>query len=142
MPSSTPKKKIQSPYQEGHLFVAAIRLLEHRHAAPPPIDQIASILNLSVEQTGFISRRLIEAGVVKIVASAFGDRWGVDDHLKLEALPREAEESPMDEALKKFKSEKGKLARKVASIKVQQAQNRKDLFSEIEKRLKKDLSST
>ena len=46
----------------------------------------------------------------------------------------------MDEALKQFKAEKNKIALKVESIKEQQAKKQKDLFSEIEKKLKKDLN--
>jgi DNA-binding Lrp family transcriptional regulator len=127
-------------YQEGHLFVAAIRVLEHRNGAPPSLEQIAELLNFSTEQTGWISRRLLEAGVIKIVESAFGDRRGIEDHLKIEALPRESESSQLDEALKQFKAEKNKIALKVESIKEQQAKKQKDLFSEIEKKLKKDLN--
>ncbi len=134
-------KEPKTRYHEGHLYVAAIRILEHQHKAPPTVDQIAGMLRLSAEQAGFISRRLEEAGIIRVVESAYGDRWGVDDHLKLEQLPREAEASQMDTALKQFKSERDKLAQKVESIKAQQAQKQKDLFSEIEKKLKKDLSS-
>jgi hypothetical protein len=130
----------KNQYQEGHLFVAAIRVLEHRHGAPPALDQIAEMLKFSSEQTGWISRRLHQAGIIKIVESAFGDRWGIEDHLKLEELPRETESSQLDEALKQFKAEKNKIALKVESIKEQQAKKQKDLFSEIEKKLKKDLS--
>ena len=134
-------KENQNPYQEGHLFVAAIRILEHLNSAPPAIEQIADLLQLSAEQTGFLSRRLQEAGVVKIVESAFGDRWGVDDHLKIEEMPKKVETNQLDEALKQFKSKKDKLAQKVASIKAEQAQKQKDLYSEIEQKLKKDLST-
>lgn len=129
----------KNQYVEGHLFVAAIRILEHRHGAPPTLDLIADMLKFSNEQTGWISRRLMESGIIKIVEGAFGDRWGIDDHLKLEDLPRESESSQLDEALKQFKAEKNKIALKVESIKEQQAKKQKDLFSEIEKKLKKDL---
>ncbi len=132
-------KALKTSYQEGHLFVSAIRVLEHLHNAPPAIDQIADMLQLSAEQAGLISRRLQQSGIIKVVESAFGDRWGVDDHLKLEDLPQEAEASQLDEALKQFKSEKDKLAQKVASIKEQQSKKQKDLFSEIEKKLKKSV---
>ncbi len=130
----------KNQYQEGHLFIAAVRVLEYCHGAPPTLGQIAEMLKFSVEQTGWISRRLHEAGIIKMVESAFGDRWGIDDHLKLEELPREMESSQMDEALKQFKAEKNKLALKVESIKEQQAKKQKDLFSEIEKKLKQDLN--
>lgn len=126
-------------YQEGHLFVAAIRLLEHKNGTPPALEELSALLDLSVEQTGLISRRLVDAGIIKIVESAFGDRWGIDDHLKIEALPKEAATNQMDDALKQFKAEKSKMAQKIEAIKEEQAKKQKDLFSEIEKKLKEDL---
>ncbi len=130
----------KNQYQKGHLFVAAMRVLDYQHGAPPSLEQIAEMLKLSTEQAGWLSRRLHQAGIIKIVESAFGDRWGIEDHLKLEELPRESEASQLDEAIKQFKAEKNKMALKVESIKEQQAKKQKDLFSEIEKKLKMDLS--
>lgn len=131
--------KNTSPYHEGHLFVAAVRILEHRHAAPPSLEQISKMLGLSAEQTGLICRRLKGEGIVELVEGAFGDRWMIKNHLKLEDLPQETEDGQMHKALKQFQAEKNKIAQKVESIKEQQAQKQKDLFAEIEKRLKKDI---
>ena len=133
-------KEIKNPYMEGHLFVAAIRILEHQTGSPPALKEISKLLRFSNEQTGLISRRLQETGIVKIVESAFGDRWGIDDFLAIEELPKDETTSQMDEALKKFKAEKSKMDEKIESIKEQQARKQKDLFSELEKKLKKDLS--
>lgn len=133
-------KESKNQYQEGHLFVAAIRILEHQNSSPPELKEISKLLDYSAEKTGLICRRLEEAGIVKIVESAFGDRWGIEDHLKIEELPKEAATSQMDDALKQFKAEKSKMAQKIEAIKEQQAQKQKDLFSEIEKKLKKDLT--
>ena len=133
-------KEGKNPYHEGHLFVAAIRLLEHQKGTPPALKDISDLLGISAEQAGLISRRLEEDGIVKIVESAFGDRWGIEDHLKLEDLPKTATVDQMDEALQQFKAEKSKMTQKIESIKEQQAQKQKDLFSELEKKLKKNLS--
>ncbi|RJQ66076.1 MAG: hypothetical protein C4519_26275 [Desulfobacteraceae bacterium] len=127
-------------YNEGHLFVAAIRVLERRHGAPPTLEQISELVHFSTEQTGLISRRLRDAGIVEQVEGAYGDRWGIADHLKLEDLPRDMDVTQLDTALKKFQSERNKLAQKVESIKGLQAQKRKDLFAGLEKKLKQDLS--
>ncbi len=132
----------KSLYFEGHLFVAAIRILEHQNGAPPALAQIAKMLGVSSEQTGLISRRLCEAGIVDQVEGAYDNRWIVSDHLKLEGLPRDAEASQLDSALKKFQSERNQMTQKIESIKQQQAQKQKDLFADIEKKLKKDLSRT
>jgi len=130
----------KNPYYEGHLFVAAIRVLEHRHGAPPSLDQIAELLRLSNEQAGLVSRRLSEGGMIAQVEGAFEGRWVVADHLKLEELPREVESTELDDAIKKFQAERNKIQQKVESIKEQQAQKRKELFAGLEKKLKKDLT--
>lgn len=131
----------KSIFYEGHLFVAAIRILEHRNGAPPALDQICDLLGFGAEQSALVSRRLVEDGIIKQVEGAFDGRWTVEDYLKLEELPRDATEpTQLDHALKKFQSEKNKMAQKVESIKEQQALKKKDLFAEIEKKLKKDIS--
>ena len=72
---------------------------------------------------------------------AFAGRWTVAEHLKLEALPRESKEpTQLDHALQKFQAEKNKMAQKIEAIKEQQALKKKDLFAEIEKKIKKDIS--
>lgn len=131
--------KSKSLYIEGHLFVAAVRILEHRHQAPPSLKQLAEILGFSSEQTGLISRRLEQQGIIELVESAYGDRWAVADHLQLEKLPREDETSQLDDELKKFQAERSKISKKVEDFKEQQAQKQKDLFSELQKQLKKEL---
>ncbi len=130
----------KNPYSDGHLFIAAIRVLEHLHQAPPALDQIAELLGFSVEQTGLISRRLQQEGIAKVVESAYGDRWVVADHLKIEDLPRDTAASQLEQQLKKYQAEKDHLTSKVEAIKAQQAQKQKDLFADIEKKLKKDLN--
>ena len=126
-------------YGEGHLFVAAIRILEHLDQAPPAPDQISEMLGFSPEQVGLISRRLQQQGIIELVESAYGDRWTVADHMQLETLPREVESSQLDDELKKFQAQRNKITKKVESFKEQQAQKQKDLFAELQKKLKKDL---
>jgi hypothetical protein len=129
----------KSPYNESHLFVAAIRILEHKNGSPPALAQIADLLRISQEQGGLISRRLKDMGIIAPVEGAFDDRWVVTDHLKLEEIPKEVESSELDDALKKFQAERNKIAQKVESIKEEQARKKKELFAGLEKKLKKEL---
>lgn len=131
----------KSIFQEGHLVVAAIRILEYRNSSPPSADQISGMLGLASEQTAYIIRRLSEEGIIELVESAFGDRWTTAEYLKLEDLPRDTDRpTQLDHALEKFQTEKNKMAQKVEAIKEQQAAKKKDLFAEIEQKLKKDIS--
>jgi hypothetical protein len=127
----------KSLYYEGHLFVAAVRVLEHQKGAPPVLNHICELLGVTAEQAGLVSRRLRDAGIINEVQGAFGTRYVIKDHLKLEELPREVETSQLGDALKKFQSERSQISRKIESIKEQQAQKKRDLFAEIEKKLKK-----
>jgi hypothetical protein len=129
----------QSAYTEGHLMVAAIRIHDHRHDSPPSLEEICAFLGLSPEKGGQIIRRLEQQGIVTPVQSAYGQRYTIGDHLKLEELPRSATPNKLDEEIQRFKSERGKMEKKVESIQSQQAQKQKDLFAEIEKKLKKNL---
>ena len=130
----------KSIFYEGHLVVAAIRILEFRSGSPPSTDQIGEMLGLSSEPATYIIRRLSEEGIIEQVESAFGDRWTTADYTKLEDLPRDTSEpTQLDHALEKFQSEKNKMAQKVEAIKEQQALKKKDLFAEIEQKLKKKI---
>ena len=51
----------QAPgYKEGHLVVAAVRILEVREHHPPTIEEIAGVLRWHPEQVGLIARGLAE----------------------------------------------------------------------------------
>ena len=122
-------------------MVAAMRILEYRNGYPPSMDQLAEMLGFSSEQTAYLIRRLTEEDIIRPVEGAFGGRWSVAEYLKLEDLPRDsAEPTQLDNALQKFQAEKNKMAQKIETIKEQQALKKKDLFAELEKKIKKDIS--
>ena len=130
----------KSIFFEGHLVVAAIRVLEHRNGSPPALDQISDLLGFSSEQTAYIIHRLNEESIIKQVEGAFDGRWTVADYIQLEELPQDSTEpTQLDHALQKFQAEKNKMAQKVEAIREQQALKKKDLFAEIEKKIKKDI---
>lgn len=130
----------RSEYIEGHLIVAAIRIHDHQQDSLPSLEEICTCLGLSREKGGQIVRRLEKLGIVLPVESAYGQRYAIGDHLKLEELPRSATPSKLDEEIQRFKSERGKMEKKVESIQSQQAQKQKDLFAEIEKKLKRNIN--
>ena len=126
-------------YTTAHLFVAAVRVLDHKDGAPPSLEAVCRLLDYSDEKGSYLLNRLKEQAIVDTVKSGFTDRLVVGDHLASEDLPRDAEESRLEQELKKFKQGKGVMQEKVASIKAQQDQKKQDLFAEIEKKLKKKM---
>jgi hypothetical protein len=129
-------------YTTAHVFVAAVRVLDHQDGAPPSLEAVCRLLDYSDEKGSYLLNRLKEAGIVDTVKSGFNDRLVVDDHLAIEQLPRDTEESRLEQELKKFKQGKDVMQEKVASIKAQQDQKKQDLFAEIEKKLKQKIDKT
>lgn len=125
-----------SLYDSAHLFVAAVRFLTYREQSPPALAQICQALGLSQERGGFLCRRLADLGAIERVEGAYGDRLFVRDHLKLEDLPREAAPDRLQDELHRFQEAQKGLTSKVENIRAEQARKKKDLFSEMEKKLR------
>ena len=47
-----------NPYDEAHLFVAAIRILQHKKNSAPPIEEVCELISISVEAGLSVSRKL------------------------------------------------------------------------------------
>ena len=126
-------------YQNAHLFVAAIRVLEHQKSAPPLMEDVCSLLTFSLEQAHFICKKLEEMGIVEAVEGGYGLRLFIKDHLAIENIPKDGQESRLEEALRDFQASKDVFQKKVASIKADQEKKKQNLFADLEKKLKQDL---
>ncbi len=123
-------------YTEAHLIVAAIRIVEHRNAAPASIEEVCQILSFSLERGHYLCRKLAELEIVAMVEGAFDIKLYVKDHLKLEEIPKGVVESKLEKELQKFQTAKKQIDQKIESIKSEQAKKKQDLFAEIEQKLK------
>jgi hypothetical protein len=126
-------------YTDAHLFVSAIRVCEHQHHTPPTVEDICRILSMSIEHSSYICRKLKQIGIIDIVEGSFGNRLFVRHFLKIEEIPRGDNESKLEEELKKFRESQKGLSQKIKSIQTQQAEKKKILFAEMEKKLKQEL---
>jgi DNA-binding transcriptional regulator GbsR (MarR family) len=127
-------------YSESHLFVAAVRIHEHLHGVPPTLDEISRILNFSAEQAGFVSRRLVDLGIVEaVVQGSIGARFFIRDNSKIEAIPRGEIGPRLEDEVRKFQDIQKAITRRVESMQAEQAGKKKSLFAEMEKKLKEEI---
>ncbi|MGD2098539.1 MAG: hypothetical protein PVG35_13220 [Desulfobacterales bacterium] len=133
------EEKGKDLYLVAHLFVAAIRVCEHQMSSPPTIDDLSKTLAMSLERSNYVCRKLKELGVIDSVEGSYGNRLFVRDHLKIENIPRDADGTQLDAELQKFKESQKALADKIETFQAQQAKKKKDLFAEMEKKLKQKL---
>jgi len=133
------ENKSKDLYSNAHLFIAAIRVFEHQNSTPPTVEDICRVLSMSIEHSSYLSRKLKEIGIIDVVEGSFGIRLFVRDFLKIEEIPRDEDNSKLEEELKKFQESQKGFSQKVESIQTQQAEKKKNLFAEMEKKLKQEL---
>jgi hypothetical protein len=124
-------------YSNAHLVVAAIRIFTHQNSTPPSMDQVCRIISFTLEQGNFICKKLKELGVVDVVEGGFGTRLFIKNHLNIEEIPKTKKKDTLEESLKAFQNSKKDFTRKIESFQAKQAKKQKDLFAELEEKLKK-----
>ena len=134
------KDKSQNLYSSAHLFVAAVRIFEHQNNTPATLEDISRILKISIERSHYLGRKLKEMGIIDEIEVSYGIRLFIKDHLKIEDIPREDDGGKLEAELRKFKESQKELSHKIETIQAKQAEKKKNLFAEMEKKLKKELN--
>ena len=127
-------------YTEAHLFVAAIRVLQHLNGSPPRIEDVGEMLRISVESAHTTCRNLKKLGIVETFEDPFAVKLAVADHLEIEKIPRKAaQENTLAKELEKFQAGKKDLDQKVADIQAEMAKKRKEMFAGLDAMFKKEV---
>ena len=126
-------------YDNCHLVVAAIRILSHQNGMPPSVESLGEVLSFSLEECHFLCRKLEKMGVIDIVEGAFGTKLFVKNHLELETIPRDEKDTKLKDDIEKFFSTKKDYNKEIESFKAEQEKKKKDLFAEIDEKLKSKL---
>ena len=127
-------------YTEAHLFVAATRILQHRHGCPADIEEICAMIGISSELGHTVCRKLEKLGIISTLADPFSIKVLIGNYLAIEDLPRKPlEENALARELEKFQAEKKNSDQKVAAIQAELAKKRQNLFNDIEAKLKKEI---
>jgi hypothetical protein len=103
------------------------------------LDDVCRLIGFSTEHAGIISRRLEDMGIIEAVQGSFGSRLFVRDHLKLEDIPRGEFGRKLQDEVKKFQDTQRSFTQKIESLQAEQAGKKKNLFAEMEKKLKAEL---
>jgi hypothetical protein len=101
--SGDPKMKTSPTRDQGHLIVAAVRVLRHRDGRGPTVDAVAHLLQLPPEEVGHLTRALEAAGVLRMTKSAYDLRMEVADHTLIESLPAAGEGPTMQDEVSAFR---------------------------------------
>ena len=123
-------------YTEAHVFVAAIRVLEHQKKRPPTVEEACEMISMSQEAGYALCRRLMKKGILRTVEGTFGVKLFIEDHLGIEELPKDEKKNDMAEELAAFLKKQQDKNKKVETIQEELDRKRKEKFAEIEARFK------
>ena len=132
---------VSRPYEQGHLFVAALRLFLHQNNRPPSVREIGEMIGMSVEMGNYLCNRLAQLGVVDVVEAVFEEKVTLKNHLLLEELPHEEKASTFEDEIQKFKEDSEKKQEEIKKIQEAGKDGKKDLFDDLEKQLKEGLKT-
>ncbi|MEJ5377308.1 MAG: hypothetical protein WHX93_12065 [bacterium] len=132
-------EEFANPYEQGHLFVAAIRLFVHKNRRPPSVKDVSQMLDISTEMGHYLCNRLAKLEVLEVVEGAFQERIYLKDHLRLEELPRQEKASNLEAEVLRLKQEREKRQQEIEKLQASQGDKKKELFSDLERQLKEGL---
>ena len=126
-------------YSNAHIFLAAIRILQHLNTAAPSIEEVCNFVLFSAEQGNFLCRKLKELGIIDVVEGSYGTRLFIQNHLKLEDIETDEQEDKLAEEVSKFQESQKEKTKKLESFHAEQEAKKKNLFSDIEKKLQEEI---
>lgn len=127
-------------YNEAHLFVAAIRIVQEKKKAPPGIEEVCELLGISSESGHAVCRSLTQQGILEALEDPFSVKLIIADHLAIEKIARETkDETSLSQELAQFQAKKKNAEKHVADIQAQIDRKKKDMLSEIEAKFKKEM---
>jgi hypothetical protein len=126
----------ESEYDQAHLVVASIRVLDHQNGSPPAISDVCQMLALSKEQGHLLCKKLHALDIIDVIKGAYGERLRVKEHLNIESLDRSDASDGMARALKDFRKSKTEQTKKFETLKAEHKEKKKDLFEQMQRQLR------
>lgn len=130
-----------SLYDEAHIIVGAIRVLEFTKSASPSLKDVSDLLKMNIDRVTRIANDLKPIGIVDMVDGPFESvNLVVNDHTKIEELSRKVKESNMEDEIRKFQEKsKNVYEDKVKAFKEESKKKEQALFEALQKKLKDEV---
>jgi hypothetical protein len=99
---------VKPSYEDGHLVVAAVRVLSDKAAKPPTPEDVAELLGIPPDFARNLVVALGHEGILRVVENPFEIRAEIGDYLKIEDLPRASDAPSIQDELDEFVKRKKK----------------------------------
>ena len=102
--------------REGHLVVAAIRVISYRLGKPPRPEDISDLLGIAPAWVRMLAKSLEDEGIIAIVRSAFDEHLEVRDYNKLEGLEEDEVDLDMNKEFADFDRRKAEETERMSNL--------------------------
>lgn len=127
-------------YEEAHLIVAAIRILNHKSGSAPSIDEVCKLIDMSTESGHSVCRKLQERSIIEIMEDPFSVKLALSDYLAIEEIERgESAKNTLADELEKFKAGKKSQEQEIADLQAEIDRKKADKLTDIEAKFKKEM---
>ncbi|SDP32803.1 hypothetical protein [Desulforhopalus singaporensis] len=127
-------------YNEAHLFTAAVRVLTHTTRQAPSLEDVCTLLEISLESGHALYRSLRKQAIIEGIEDPFSIRLSIGDHRRIEDIPKqEAQKQTLADELRNFKNKKSDIDEKFAALQRSSEKKKLDLAADIEARFKQEL---
>lgn len=93
---------VKPSYEDGHLVVAAVRVLSHKASKPPTPEAIADLIGLPHEFARSLVVALGDEGILRVIENPFEIRAEIGDYMKLEELPKQSDAPTIKDEIEDF----------------------------------------
>jgi hypothetical protein len=130
---------VKPTHEDGHLVVAAVRVLSHRSSKPPTPEEIANLLGLAPEFVRSLVVALGDQGILRVIENPFEIRAEVGNYAGLEDLPRGSGAPSIKDELEGFLDRKRKAAEETEKMLSMDGieKKEKEKLSRLEEEMKK-----
>lgn len=97
--------RVVPSYDEGQLIAAGIRVQAHRDGRPPLLEDVAALLGMPADFLRVLVVEMESRGILRQLTNAFETRLGIEDHTRLEELPREQGSARLNAEVEDFRRE-------------------------------------
>jgi len=122
-------------YDQAHVFLAGIRVLEHLYERPPTLQGLSELLKMSEEELSLLSRKLEDRTIIRVIHSGTQVRYSIADGAGVESLPRGQQSSQIKDEISRFQDKQQSRLKEIEKT-LGKSTDKAGIFSDLDKALK------
>ena len=125
-----------TPFDQAHLLVAAIRVIQWRNKGVAPVSDVQALLAIGEEEMLHFIRKFEDAGILQTVEKPGGMTLFVADHLRIESLEKSSGKDRLESEVEAFQNRQKSRSSEIEAFRKKQKAKQQALFDRLDRELK------